>query len=165
MSDITAANASAPSTYKREVKVDFSPETQQAPFLLRVGSMLIDYMVLVFLPVLALLYAKTVGEPLGIMTDKTLWLLSILLFLGNILILPLPNGRSLGKIITGLQIVRFDGTEASIWLILLRQTVGYIFTAVTLGLGFLFCVFSSNGRTLHDILTRTIVVQGRRRMK
>ena len=161
MSDISAAATSAPSTFKREVIVDFSPEALQAPFLLRVGSMLIDYMVLVFLPVLALLYAKLFGEPLGIMT---VWLVSALLFLGNILILPLPNGRSLGKILTGLQIVRFDGTEASVWLILLRQTVGYLFTAATLGLGFLLCVFSVNGRTLHDMLTGTIVVQGRRRL-
>lgn len=164
MSDISAATSPASSTFKREVIVDFSPEVLQAPFLLRVGSMLIDYMVLVVLPVLALMYAKLFGEPLGIMTDKTLWFVSVLLFLANILILPLPNGRSLGKIVTGLQIVRFDGSEPSVSLILLRQTVGYIFTAATLGLGFLFCVFSANGRTLHDVLTGTIVVQGRRRL-
>ncbi len=163
MTDITAETTSAPSTYNREIIIDFSPEALQAPFLLRVGSMLIDYLVLVFLPVVALLYAKIFGEPLGLMTDKTLWFLSALLFLANILVLPLPNGRSLGKIVTGLKIVRFDGTDASIGRVLLRQTVGYLFTAVTLGLGFLLCVFSRNGRTLHDMVTGTIVVQAHRR--
>lgn len=164
MSNDTAAMSSAPVKVQREVIVDFSPEQLQAPFLLRLGSMLIDYLVLVAMPAAALFYARIFGESPGIMTDRTLWLLSIFLFLGNIILLPLGAGRSLGKLITGLRIVRFDGTEPSISRILLRQTVGYIATALTFGLGFLICVVSSNGRSLHDLLTGTMVVWGRRRL-
>lgn len=164
MSNSSAATPSVPVPAAREVVVDFSPEVLQAPFLLRLGSMIIDYLVLVLLPAASLFYARIAGEPLGVMTDRTMWLLSGLLFLANIIVIPLFTGRSLGKMLTGLRIVRFDGTEPGIGVILLRQTLGYLVTAITLGIGFLLCVFSVNGRTLHDVLTGTMVVQGRRRI-
>ncbi len=164
MSNSIAASSPAQTAVKRETIVDFSPEALQAPFLLRFGSLLIDYMVLLILPVGSMIYAKAFGEPFTTMSDRTLWLVATLLFLANIIILPLIFGRSLGKLLTGLRVVRLDGTVPGRLAILIRQTLGYLITALTFGLGFLWCVFSSKGRTLHDYLTGTVVVQGRQRI-
>ncbi|MEP6946777.1 MAG: RDD family protein [Acidobacteriota bacterium] len=164
---MTKSPAETPAAYaptKRETIVEFSPVELQAPFLLRVGSMIIDYLVLLLLPVTSMLYRGVFGESLNIMTDRTLWLISVLLFLANIIVLPLLFGRSLGKMLTGLRVVRSDGSDPGILNIALRQTLGYLITAVTLGIGFIWCVFSSKGRTLHDVLTDTVVVRGSRRI-
>ncbi len=165
MTSPTAETSSATVPAKREVHVEFSPVEMQAPLLLRIGAMIIDYLVLLILPVGWLVYYNIFGENLGIMTDQTLWFISILLFLANIVILPLFTGRSIGKLVTGLQVVRSDGLDASVMKIALRQTIGYLLTAATLGIGFVWCVFSSKGRTLHDYLTDTIVVRGNRRIE
>jgi len=149
---------------KRETIVEFSPVELQAPFLLRVGAMIIDYMVLLLLPACSMLYRGITGDSADMMTDRTLWFVSVVLFLSNIIILPLIFGRSLGKLITGLRVVRTDGREPGVLNVALRQTLGYLITAVTLGIGFIWCVFSSKGRTLHDILTDTVVVRGTKRV-
>ncbi len=165
MTSPTAETSSATVPAKREVHVEFSPVEMQAPLLLRIGAMIIDYLVLLILPVSWLVYYNIFGENLGIMTDQTLWFISILMFLANIVVLPLFTGRSIGKLVTGLQVVRSDGLDASVMKIALRQTIGYLLTAATLGIGFVWCVFSSKGRTLHDYLTDTIVVRGNRRIE
>jgi len=143
--------------------VGFSPEKLHAPFLLRTGAMLIDYIVLMILPVLGLFTNKTFGD-MGIVTDRTLWLISILVFLSNIVLLPALLGRSLGKMLTGLQVVNRDGSIPYHRTILFRQTIGLLVSAVTLGLGCLLSLFNAKGLALHDFMAGTIVVQGRRRI-
>lgn len=164
MTKSSAETASVAVPAKRDTIVEFSAQDLQAPFLLRVGSMMIDYLFLLALPVGSLLYFKLFGDHFTTATDRTLWFVSVLLFLANIVILPLIGGRSLGKLLTGLRVVRNDGTIPGLLNIALRQTLGYLITAATLGLGFVWCVFSSKGRTLHDVLTGTIVVRGSRRV-
>lgn len=164
MTNSSAETSSVIAPSKRETIVNFSPVTMQAPFLLRVGAMIIDYMVLLLLPVSSMLYRNISGERLDLMSDRTLWFISILLFLTNIIVLPLLVGRSVGKLLTGLRVVRSDGTDPGTLNLALRQTLGYLITAVTLGIGFIWCVFSSKGRTLHDVLMDTVVVRGNRRI-
>ncbi len=163
MTNSIAEKSPAAVTAPREVTMEFSPIELQAPFLLRVGSMTIDYMVLLVLPVGALLYFVLFGEHITFMSDRTLWFVSVLLLIANIVILPLFTGRSIGKLLTGLRVVRNDGSAPGVVNIVLRQTVGYLLTAGTLGIGFVWCIFSSKGRTLHDIVTNTIVIRGNRR--
>ena len=164
MTNSLAETSPAAIPAKRDAIVDFSPVDMQAPFLLRVGSMIIDYMVIILMPVAALIYFRLVGPYSSFISDRTIWFCSILLFLGNIIILPLITRRSLGKLITGLNVVRFDGSTPGIFNTILRQTIGYLLTAGTLGIGFIWCVFSSKGRTLHDIVTGTVVIRGKRRL-
>jgi uncharacterized RDD family membrane protein YckC len=149
---------------KRETIIDFSPVELQAPFLLRVGAMIIDYMVLLLLPAASMLYRGITGDDANLMTDRTMWFFSVLLFLANIILLPLITRRSAGKLLTGLRVVRTDGSDPGVLNIALRQTLGYLITAITLGIGFIWCVFSSKGRTLHDVLTGTVVIRGSRRV-
>jgi uncharacterized RDD family membrane protein YckC len=46
---------------------------------------------------------------------------------------------------------------------LLRNTIGYVLTVATLGLGFLIAAITPSGRALHDYVAGTIVIRGRRR--
>jgi uncharacterized RDD family membrane protein YckC len=42
---------------------------------------------------------------------------------------------------------------------MLRHTVGYLASLVTLGLGFLLAAFNREGRALHDLIAGTVVVR------
>jgi len=134
-----------------------------APFLLRCGSLLIDYIIFLILPVGGLLSERIFSGGLDIATDATLWFLSILLSIVNLIFLPLICRQSIGKLLTGLRIISSKGERAGAGSILLRQTLGYVLTLATLGLGFLICLFTPKARTLHDYLAGTRVVRATRR--
>lgn len=141
-----------------------SPIDFQPPFLLRLGSALIDYIILLILPMAGLLSERLLGgHGFGIVTDRTLWLLACLLAGANVVLLPLIGAQSIGKMLTGIRIVKNDGSPASRWAILFRQTLGYLLTVGTAGIGFFICALNSSGRTLHDYLTGTVTVRANRR--
>lgn len=152
-----------------EIVTNFEPERLAAPFSLRCGALLIDYIIFVIGPVAMLLlgrYFGTDGTKLitGSLND-TGWLIAVLAGGANSILLPLFSGQSLGKLITGLRIVRTDGRQASAVRIALRQTVGYTATVLTFGMGFLLAAFNGSGRTLHDLLFGTVVVFADRKYK
>lgn len=132
------------------------------PFLLRFGSMIIDYIILLVLPIGGLLSDRFFAGGLDIVTDRTLWFLAVIFSLVNLVILPVLVRRSIGKWLSGLRIVKADGSEASTFAVFARQTIGYLLTAGTLGLGFILSVFSSRGRTLQDLVTGTAVIRAAR---
>lgn len=150
--------------YPTETAV-FAPGDFQPPFLLRFGAVIIDYIVLLILPLAGLLSGKLIGgSGLGLVTDRTLWLLAVVLAGVNTVILPLFSGQTTGMLITGIRIVKNDGSPLSIFPVLVRQTLGYLLTLATFGLGFLVAAVNSSGRTLHDFLTGTTVVRARKRL-
>lgn len=139
-------------------------ERLRAPFSLRCGALLIDYIVVVGVLALATMLARFLGGDVrrgG----------SFILFVGyltaagvafvNFVLLANLSGRTLGKWIAGLRIERRDGEPLSVGRALLRHLVGYPLTLVTLGLGFLFAAFDPQGRALHDWLAGTVVVRSR----
>jgi len=150
-----------------QVIVDFEVERLKAPFLLRCGAILIDYILLIFIPVGSLL----IGRLMNIESSKLLnseisntgWLIMVLLALTNFVIFPMFSGQSIGKMLTGLRVVRTDGNTASFSRLLVRHSIGYLLTIATIGLGFLFSILNLKGRALHDFLAGTVVVYGRRR--
>lgn len=151
-------------TTRRVIESDLTPADFQPPFLLRLGSAIIDYIVLLILPLTGLLSEKLVGgSGFGVFTDRTIWFLAVLMAGANVVILPLVRGQSVGKMLTGIRIVRRDGTPAGRGSLLIRQTLGYLLTLATLGLGFLICALNGSGRTLHDFLTGTVTVRAARR--
>jgi uncharacterized RDD family membrane protein YckC len=166
--------ASAPTTPSirtrtEEVIVNFDAARVKAPFLLRCGALLIDYIILVSLPVLGLLIARLSGDD-GAKLFKSAfnsagWLIAVLLAVTNFIIFPMLGGQSIGKMFTGLRIIRSDGRAASFGQLLLRHLLGYPLTALTLGLGFLFSVFNARGRALHDLVAGTVVVYGQKKPK
>lgn len=154
---------------RKELVADFRPEVLKAPFALRCGALCIDYILLIAIPVITLLlgvsFAGAAGSQAGSVSNSTGWILGLLLCLTNFFILPSVGGQTIGKMLTGIRIVKINGSSVSFGTILLRDLVGYALTAGTLGLGFLFSVFSSKGRALHDYIAGTVVVYAKRRTR
>jgi uncharacterized RDD family membrane protein YckC len=140
-------------------------ERLRAPFSLRCGAVLIDYIVLVSIVAFATLLERTFGDTRR--GGATMLLVSYAVAAGvaflNLVVLPAWTGRSLGKWATALRIERRDGVPLSIGRALLRHLVGYPLTLLTLGVGFLLAAFSAEGRALHDLLAGTVVVRSRGR--
>ena len=149
-----------------QIIVNFDAERLKAPFSLRCGAILIDYIILVIIPVASLLIYKYSGqEPAKILNNDITnigWLIFVLLILTNFLILPLLVGQSIGKILTGLRVVKKDGNPPSLGSFALRHLIGYPLTVLTGGLGFFVSVLNSKGRALHDLIAGTVVIYGRR---
>lgn len=153
---------------RQETIVGFSPYELRAPFALRCGAMLIDYIVVVAVPVTAMILNAFVfndgASRLGSSSNTTGWLLAIMVVLSNFFFLPLAGGQSVGKMMTGLRIVKLDGTSPSITSVLIRQSLGYLLTFFSLGTGFLISAFNRSGRSLHDYVAGTTVIYGRKRI-
>lgn len=150
------------------VVVDFAPERLKAPFLLRCGALLIDYILLISVPVVSLLVGRFSGiDPAKLLNSEIInagWLIMILLALTNLVILPMFSGKSVGKFLTGLRIVNTDGNLPSFTTIMIRHLLGYPITILTAGLGFLLALFNRKGRALHDFAAGTIVIYARRKI-
>lgn len=167
MSTNVDRNVAAASAKPELVVVDFDPERLRAPFLLRCGAFLIDYILLVSIPIFALLLGRFYGvdgvKLLHSELSNTGWLIMLLLAVTNFVIFPMFNGQSIGKMLTGIRIVGRDGRPPTFVQLLMRHTIGYLLTAVTMGLGFLSSALSQKGRALQDLVGGTIVIYGRRR--
>jgi uncharacterized RDD family membrane protein YckC len=152
----------------KEVIVNFSAEQLKAPFLLRCGALIIDYILFVGAPAVGIILSRYMGnDGANLFSSKSYnigLLVGLLLGLTNLVIFPLFGGQSIGKMLTGLRIVQTDGRYASFSRILLRNLVGYPLTILTFGLGFIFSAFNQKGRALHDYLAGTTVIFGRRRV-
>ena len=174
----TAAAASAASRSAAPMKKEtpnpvkvlgFDAERFQAPFALRCGALLIDYLLLVAAPALFFLLASSRGlSGVKLWRDPSLsigWLIAFLVLVTNFIILPVISGRTIGKFATGLRVVAKDGSNPTWIAAALRHLVGYPLTLLTSGLGFAFAAFNRKGRALHDFVGGTIVVRASRRVQ
>ena len=152
-----------------EIVVDFEPERVKAPFFLRCGAFLTDYIVLISFPVVGLLLGRFMGDDGARLLSGTVndagWLIAVLLGFTNFIVLPIFSGQTLGKMLAGLRIVRLDGQPVSTGSIILRHTVGYALTAATLGIGFFISFLGSKGRALHDYVAGTVVIYADRQIR
>ncbi len=155
-------------TRPQEIVVDFDPEKLKAPFLLRCGALLIDYIFLVSVPLTAIFVGRLMGNDGAKLLNSELsnagWLIMVLLGLTNFVIFPMFAGQSVGKMLTGLRVVKSDGAIPSFKSLLFRHLIGYPITILTGGLGLLFSIFNAKGRALHDYLAGTEVIYGQRRI-
>lgn len=149
------------------VVVKFDVEELKAPILLRCGAVLIDYTLLIIIPVVGLLLGKFFGyEGASILNNSIFnasWLVMILFAITDFVIFPLLGGQSVGKMLTGLRVVNLNGYSPPLGKLFLRHFVGYIVTFLTFGLGFLPAIFNGSGRALHDFIAGTIVIYGKKR--
>jgi uncharacterized RDD family membrane protein YckC len=137
-------------------------ERLRAPFPLRCGALLIDYIALVSIVVFGTLVARMLGggaRSAGTSAETLAILLAVVMALLNLVLIPGLTGRTLGKWATGLRIERNDGGPVGIGRALLRHFIGYPLSFALLGLGFLIAAVSVHGRGLHDIIAGTIVVR------
>lgn len=134
----------------------------RAPFPLRCGAFLIDYIILVALLVMSTLVARMLGggaRAAGSSAETAGILMAILAAIMNLGVVPGLTGLTLGKWATGLRIERSDGRELGMGRAFLRHFVGYPISFALLGLGFLVAAVSVHGRGLHDMIAGTIVVR------
>ena len=134
----------------------------RAPFALRCGAILIDYILLMLIMTFSTIIARTMGggarlaggtaEKIGIVFT----LVAAVLDLG---ILAGLTGKTLGKWTTGLRLERTDGSAPGIGWALLRHFVGYPVSLFFFGIGFLIAIFVPNGRALHDFIAGTVVIR------
>jgi len=148
-------------------KLKSRPATQsfarfRAPFALRCGSILIDYIILMAILCCSLLVSRLLGggaRSAGNASETVGIVLAIVVAALDLGVLPGLTGVTAGKWATGLRILRADGAEIGIGRAFLRHFVGYPLSFFTLGLGFLAAALSSRGRGLHDLIANTIVVR------
>jgi len=134
----------------------------RAPFALRCGAFLIDYIILVALLVMSTLVARMLGggaRAAGSSAETAGIVMMILALIMNLGVVPGLTGLTLGKWATGLRIERNDGGELGIGRAFLRHFIGYPISFALLGLGFLIAAVSVHGRGLHDMIAGTIVVR------
>ena len=134
----------------------------RAPFSLRCGALLIDYIALAAIVVFATLIARMLGgvaRSAGNSAQTIGIVIAIFVALLNLGLLPGLTGLTLGKWATGLRIERNDGTDVNIPRALLRHFVGYPLSFLLFGIGFLMVAVTVRGRGLHDIIAGTVVVR------
>lgn len=138
-------------------------ERLRAPFSLRCGALLIDYILLAGVMAFATLLARLFGDMRRgssfVLTAGYIAVASVTII--NFILIAAFSGRTLGKWMTGLRIERTNGEDLSVVRALVRHLLGYALTALTLGLGFLLSAFDSKGRALHDLIAGTVVVRSR----
>jgi uncharacterized RDD family membrane protein YckC len=133
---------------------------ESAPFALRCGALLIDYMLVAVVVVFSTLLARLFSTRSTADATITAGLIVAAIVAAlDLIALPAFTGRTVGKWATGLRVERRDGERVGIVRSLVRHTVGYLASLVTLGLGFLIAAFSREGRALHDVIAGTIVVR------
>lgn len=150
--------ASAPVRARRQVRVHKS----NAPFSLRCGAILIDYIVLVAIVATSTLIARMLGGGARLAANSTETfglLLALVVALVNFGLIAGLSGQTIGKWATGLRIERTNGHTVSPGRIVLRHFVGYPLSILTLGIGFLVAAFNSRGRALQDVIADTVVVR------
>jgi uncharacterized RDD family membrane protein YckC len=151
---------------ERAARAALQIERLRAPFSLRCGALLIDYIVIATIVVFSTLIARGLGggsRMAGDSAETAGLFIALAVALVDFIVLPAWRGQTIGKWATGLRIVRKDGEPLSPGRSLLRHLVGYSLSILTLGLGFILAVFSARGRALHDIVAGTIVLRDVRR--
>ena len=155
---VEAAKASRPAARRIESR----RVRYRAPFALRCGALLIDYILLALILTFSTIIARLMGggarmaggtaEKIGIVFA----LVAAVLDLG---VLAGLTGKSLGKWTTGLRLEQTDGSLPGIGRALLRHFVGYPISFLVFGIGFLIAIVNPTGRALHDLIAGTVVVR------
>ncbi len=134
----------------------------RAPFALRCGALLIDYIVLMLILTFSIMVARLMGggaRMAGGTAEKIGIIITLIVAVLDLGVLAGITGRSIGKWTTGLRIERLHGGAPGITRALLRHFVGYPLSLLPFGLGFLIVTVSPTGRGLHDLITGTVVVR------
>ncbi len=134
----------------------------RAPFALRCGALLIDYILLALIMVFSTMVARLMGggaRMAGGTAEKIGIVITLIVAVIDLGILAGLTGRTVGKWTTGLRIERIHGGPPGILRALLRNFIGYPLSLLPFGLGFLIVTVNSSGRALHDFIAGTIVVR------
>jgi uncharacterized RDD family membrane protein YckC len=134
----------------------------RAPFALRCGALLIDYILLALILTFSTMVARLMGggaRMAGGTAEKIGIVITLVVAVLDLGVLAGLTGKTVGKWTTGLRIDRMHGGPPGIGLALLRHFVGYPLSLLPFGLGFLIVTVMPTGRSLHDFIAGTVVVR------
>ena len=134
----------------------------RAPFALRCGALLIDYILLALILTFSIMVARLMGggaRMAGGTAQKIGIVITLVVLVLDFGVLVGLRGQTIGKWTTGLRIERTDGRLPGFGRALLRNFIGYPLSLLPLGLGFLIVTVNPSGRALHDLIAGTIVVR------
>jgi uncharacterized RDD family membrane protein YckC len=134
----------------------------RAPFALRCGALLIDYIVLALVLTFSIMIARLMGggaRMAGGTAEKVGLILTLIVAIADLGIMAGITGRSIGKWTTGLRIERTSGGRPGITRAVIRHFIGYPISLIPFALGFLIAAVSPTGRALHDYIAGTVVVR------
>jgi uncharacterized RDD family membrane protein YckC len=101
-------------------------------------------------------------NPADIQTLSLVPLVAFLLILngGYLITFTVANGQTIGKMLTGVRVVSDEGERVDIGRAVLRAA-GCLVSLLTVGIGYLPALFSSDARALQDRFARTRVIRAR----
>ena len=137
-------------------------ERFRAPFSLRCGAILIDYIVVASILAFSTLIARSLGggaRSAGSSTETAGVVIAIIAVVLDFGVLAGIRGQTVGKWATGLRIERADGRRIGVGRAVVRHFVGYPLSFITLGFWFLVAAINPRGRTLQDLIANTVVVR------
>jgi uncharacterized RDD family membrane protein YckC len=160
-------------------------ERFRAPFSLRCGALLVDYILLAAIIAASTLLARMGSHQRASQSNaQTVGIfIAVVIAAVNFIGLPVWRGQTLGKWATGLRVRRKDGEPLTWGRSLLRHLLIYPPLYIVLGLsflvadqlpaalvsagvfifmlalGFLTATFSAYGRAMHDLIADTVVVR------
>jgi uncharacterized RDD family membrane protein YckC len=172
-------------TNEPEARAESYLDRFRAPFSLRCGALLIDYILVAGIIAFSTLLARMGNRPRASASSAEMIgiFIAVVVAVINFLGLPVLRGQTLGKWATGLVIRRREGESLTWGRALLRHLLVYpplflmlclgflvaemlpaalvmagVFI-VMLGIGFVIAAFSDHARALHDIIAGTVVVR------
>ena len=111
----------------------------RAPFALRCGALLIDYILLALILTFSIMVARLMGggaRMAGGTAEKVGVFITLIVAVLDLVVLAGLTGKTVGKWTTGLRIERTDGRLPGIGRAVLRHLVGYPLSLLPFGLGF-----------------------------
>jgi uncharacterized RDD family membrane protein YckC len=107
--------------------------------------------------------SRLFGNALAGGGNATWWvtLISTVCFFGYFTLFTALYGKTPGKMLLGLRVVRYDGSKPGWATAFLRQCFGYTVSSAGILLGFIWPAFDKRQQGWHDKLARTFVVEER----
>ncbi len=134
----------------------------RAPFALRCGAILVDYITLAASLASSTLISRLLGggaRSAGTSSETLAVFLVLVVAVLNLGVLAGLTGLTIGKWATGLRVCRADGRDIGVGRAFLRHFVGYPVSLLIFGIGFLMAAFTPGNRALHDWIADTVVVR------
>ena len=156
------AEAASPAAHRPERSAARRRVRYRAPFALRCGALLIDYILLALILTFSTMLARLMGggaRMAGGTAERIGLLITLVVAVLDLGVLAGLRGKTIGKWTTGLRLEQVDGEVPGIPRALLRHFIGYPVSFLFFGIGFLVAAVSSTGRALHDYIAGTVVVR------
>src|SRR5262249_18526033 len=135
-----------------------------ASFSMRCGAFLFDYILTLLIPALTLVVSGYIKRRWQSPDASNVilvigYLLTAGLIFVNFVYSYVVDGRSFGKRVIGLRVVRLNGAPMDYQTAFLRQIVGYSVSFIFFGIGMLWSLWDAKQQGWHDKLAQTIVVR------